>query len=208
MMVLRDSSGMYIDRIFMIDGQKIPTQASKMQNPRNSRRPENVISVASVFASETRNCTKNATSIPAQDNIASQILRNKISRSCSCHCCFGSQGRGQLFWNPKLHSANGSKELLIQTKKTITEILKQQKPNANHIPLQSMHNGQRTKVSSPYIDNDRQQKRACRDQEHHLHIAFNLQSSHKPGCQGTTQHGGQHEGGKDKPVRDMNLVGS
>lgn len=33
-MVLRASSGMYCDLIFMIDGQKIPTQASNVQNPK------------------------------------------------------------------------------------------------------------------------------------------------------------------------------
>jgi hypothetical protein len=35
MMVLLDSSGMYWDLIFIMDGQKIPTQASKTQNPRS-----------------------------------------------------------------------------------------------------------------------------------------------------------------------------
>lgn len=35
MMVERASSGMYCDRIFMMDGQKMPTHASKTQKPRS-----------------------------------------------------------------------------------------------------------------------------------------------------------------------------
>lgn len=39
MMVLRASSGMYWERIFMMDGQKMPTQASNTQNPKSWRNP-------------------------------------------------------------------------------------------------------------------------------------------------------------------------
>ena len=43
MIVLRASSGMYCDLIFMIDGQKIPTQASNTQKPSSWTQPENEI---------------------------------------------------------------------------------------------------------------------------------------------------------------------
>ncbi|MCC1949448.1 hypothetical protein KSI44_24040, partial [Salmonella enterica subsp. enterica serovar Indiana] len=39
--VLRASSGMYWDLIFMIDGQNIPTQASNAQKPISRTYPEN-----------------------------------------------------------------------------------------------------------------------------------------------------------------------
>lgn len=39
-MVLLASSGMYWDLIFIMDGQNIPTQASKTQNPTNWMQPE------------------------------------------------------------------------------------------------------------------------------------------------------------------------
>lgn len=43
MMVLLASSGMYWDLIFMIDGQNIPTQASKVQKPSSWIQPAKVM---------------------------------------------------------------------------------------------------------------------------------------------------------------------
>nr|GMD49630.1 hypothetical protein Iba_chr11aCG4910 [Ipomoea batatas] len=42
-MVLLASSGIYWDLIFIMDGQKIPTQASNVQNPRSNIQPANVM---------------------------------------------------------------------------------------------------------------------------------------------------------------------
>jgi len=54
MIVLLDSSGMYWDLIFMIDGQKIPTHISKRQKPSRFKRPPEVM--VSDFVSGRKNC--------------------------------------------------------------------------------------------------------------------------------------------------------
>lgn len=56
MMVLLASSGMYCDLIFMMDGQKIPTHASKVQNPKSCIDPANEILRPFIFEGVTRNC--------------------------------------------------------------------------------------------------------------------------------------------------------
>jgi len=57
MIVLLASSGTYWDLIFIMDGQNIPTQASKVQKPRNRMQPENDTPAALKFVGTTRNCS-------------------------------------------------------------------------------------------------------------------------------------------------------
>lgn len=57
-MVLLDSSGMYCDLNFIIDGQNIPTQASKAQKPRSWRHPPNVMLPPVSLEGATKNCSK------------------------------------------------------------------------------------------------------------------------------------------------------
>lgn len=57
-MVLLDSSGMYRDLIFMIDGQNIPTQASNVQKPTTRIHPANDILSLFTLEGGTRNCSK------------------------------------------------------------------------------------------------------------------------------------------------------
>ena len=58
MMVLLASSGMYWDLIFMIDGQNMPTQASKVQKPRSWIQPEKEMLPPFTFEGATKNCLK------------------------------------------------------------------------------------------------------------------------------------------------------
>lgn len=58
MMVLLASSGMYWDLIFMIDGQNIPTQASKVQKPSSWIQPEKLMLPPFTLAAGTKNCSK------------------------------------------------------------------------------------------------------------------------------------------------------
>lgn len=58
MMVLLASSGMYWDLIFIMDGQNMPTQASKVQKPRSWREPENEMPPLFTLEGATRNCFK------------------------------------------------------------------------------------------------------------------------------------------------------
>lgn len=57
-MVLLASSGMYWDLIFIMDGQKIPTQASKTQNPINWMQPEKEMLPPFTWDGATKNCSK------------------------------------------------------------------------------------------------------------------------------------------------------
>ena len=56
MIVLLASSGMYWDLIFIIDGQNIPTQASKVQKPNRRILPPNEMPPALTDDGVTRNC--------------------------------------------------------------------------------------------------------------------------------------------------------
>lgn len=58
MIVLRASSGTYWDLIFIMDGQKIPTQDSKQQKPRSWRQPENEMPPPLSFDGGTKNYNK------------------------------------------------------------------------------------------------------------------------------------------------------
>lgn len=55
-MVLLASSGMYWDLIFIMDGQNIPTQASKTQNPTNWMQPEKEMLPPFTWDGSTKNC--------------------------------------------------------------------------------------------------------------------------------------------------------
>ena len=59
-MVLLASSGMYWDLIFIIDGQKIPTQASKIQKPRSWIQPANEMLPPLSVEGVTKNCSKSS----------------------------------------------------------------------------------------------------------------------------------------------------
>jgi len=58
MMVLLASSGIYWDLIFMIDGQKIPTQASNVQKPISWMQPEKEMPPPFSPEGTTKNCSK------------------------------------------------------------------------------------------------------------------------------------------------------
>lgn len=57
-MVLLASSGMYWDLIFIMDGQNIPTQASKAQNPINWMQPEKEMLPPFTWDGATKNCSE------------------------------------------------------------------------------------------------------------------------------------------------------
>ncbi len=67
MMVLLDSSGMYCDRIFMMDGQNKPTQASKRQKPSKLKRPPGEILPPWATTGSTKNCHTNVQKMPSKD---------------------------------------------------------------------------------------------------------------------------------------------
>lgn len=56
MIVLLASSGMYCDLIFMIDGQNIPTHASKVQKPKSWIQPAKEILPPLTEGGVTKNC--------------------------------------------------------------------------------------------------------------------------------------------------------
>jgi uncharacterized iron-regulated membrane protein len=56
-MVLLASSGMYWDLIFIMEGQNIPTQASKVQKPSIWRQLENEMPSAFSLGGGTKNCS-------------------------------------------------------------------------------------------------------------------------------------------------------
>jgi hypothetical protein len=56
-MVLLASSGMYWDLIFIIEGQNIPTQASKVQKPSIWRQPDNDMLPPLTLEGATKNCS-------------------------------------------------------------------------------------------------------------------------------------------------------
>ena len=62
MIVLLASSGMYWDLIFMMDGQKIPTQASNVQKPRSWTQPANEMLPPFTLEGSTKICSKLAIS--------------------------------------------------------------------------------------------------------------------------------------------------
>jgi hypothetical protein len=57
MIVLLDSSGMYCDRIFMIEGQNNPTQHSKRQKPTRFKHPPCEMLPPFSTTGSTRNCS-------------------------------------------------------------------------------------------------------------------------------------------------------
>jgi hypothetical protein len=57
MIVLLDSSGMYCDRIFMIEGQNNPTQHSKRQKPTRLKHPPCEMLPPFSTTGSTRNCS-------------------------------------------------------------------------------------------------------------------------------------------------------
>ena len=58
MIVLRASSGIYWDLIFIIEGQNKPTHASNTQNPSSWIQPENEMLPPFTVEGATRNCQK------------------------------------------------------------------------------------------------------------------------------------------------------
>lgn len=94
MIVLLDSSGMYCDLIFMIDGQKIPTHISKRQNPSRFKRPPEVM--VSDLWSGRKNCNCQSSH---QHKMMSQdrpyTPQHAPPKDCDCYC-FSSYCRKRL----------------------------------------------------------------------------------------------------------------
>lgn len=85
MIVLLASSGMYWDLIFIIDGQNIPTHASKIQKPKSCIEPSSDMLPPFTPDGGTKNCFRKGINITLQHFIGiTQFKPTKSTQQTYC----------------------------------------------------------------------------------------------------------------------------